>query len=151
MSRGGDRYGDGLPRGGIRPFGAAPVICEDTVARMFTGCLLRDSEPDTAAVAVQGVLQRAVFSVESIACVRHVVKRFLAELPEPFHERREGFGCGGWLFANGCFDWQDERWGGCEALDELICLGIACGYVRLLPPPQPGRLPLFVISKEVTL
>jgi len=129
-------------------------LTAQNVTEIFRDCLFRKEEihgeiPGTA-VIVEGVAPslRFGFHPERLESYRQKVYDMLSQLPESFHEDKGG----GWSFLNACITGDGDQWGEHDAVEELLCLGIALKQaewlMRSIQDALPGAMPYVRISKS---
>ena len=119
-------------------------------------CLYRDEERVEGKsnwgipkpVLVEGVVSRFGFHPGRLDVHCEAILEFLHALPNEFQAPPEGGG--GWSFLNACMTKDGEQWGGQKSVDELMCLGMAIGHVKILLPRDmwgvlPGGVPYFSV------
>lgn len=106
------------------------------------------TDPDHTIIA-EGVVHTFGFNAEKLATHKDEIIELLDELPDNFKEEVGG----GWSFIQACVDKHDNHWGEHHSMEELFCLGIAIGRVKVLMPRAmwsilPGGVPYYAICKE---
>lgn len=120
------------------------------VQDVLTKCFYTDAEigpavpkePPVGAVCAEAVRAKYAFHPKRLEAAKPEIALLLRELPDPFHEtprtkdsalitdkRSPG---GGFSFLNACMTRDDVQWGEHSNVDELLALGVAAGYGRLL-------------------
>ena len=122
-------------------------LTPENVETIFTSSLF-DSEADTSnAIIVEGIQTKFGFDPVKIEDNKKTISAMLDELPDEF---KLGKG-GGWSFLNACYDKNGNQWTGLQSImDQLFCLGMAIGKVKLLMPREmwgilPGGMPYYQI------
>src|SRR5690349_1578386 len=128
-------------------------IDPESVNNVFRDCLYMDDEvsgdeiPDSA-VLVRGILNNFAFHPGRLESHRSEVRNWLAALPHQFRHN-EG---GGWSFLNACDDEDGNQWTGLHLrIDQLFCLGMGLGLVKLCMPREmwnllPGGMPYYTVE-----
>ena len=126
-------------------------LTSENVRTLFMDCLLnkKDGEEPPKETLVEGLVRKFVFRRDSIEKHANDIKDLLDQLPNQFTED----GGGGWTFLEMCTRKDGTQWGEHRNCEELLCLGIASGWVKFLLPREiwgalPGGVPYFVINKE---
>lgn len=137
-----------------------PSITPADVHALFSDCLFQDDEivggspKEGDFVPAEGVMVRAGFHPGRLAENTPAILDCLGRLPLEFLAPEHGGG-GGWSFLNLCRDADGELWtGDHRTMDELVCLGLATGAMRLLMPREmwsalPGGMPYVGCTEQV--
>ena len=124
------------------------ILTSEAVEALLLECLLKEDEPLTEGIGVEGVIRSFYFHRQRIHAKREEVMQLLAELPDAFR-RTVG---GGASFLIACEDRHGRRWTGMHmSMEELFALGIAIGRVRYLLAREawsslPGCMPFLVVD-----
>jgi hypothetical protein len=116
---------------------------------LFKADELVDGNEPVGAIKVDGLVNNFAFHPERIAQAKPQIDALLAELPDNFHRNKGG----GWTFLNACQDRDGEQWTGFhQAMEQLVCLGIAVGsaswMMREMADILPGGVPYFEVHPE---
>ncbi len=100
-------------------------------------------------IRAEGVRGKFLFVKKKVEEKREDIRSMLSDLPDNFHKSKGG----GWSFLNGCVTKDGTQWGEQRDVDDLICLGIAVGFVTFQLPREmweslPGGVPYFVVDLE---
>lgn len=111
-----------------------------------------DGQTPEGAIKVEGLVNNFAFHPDRIAEAKPQIDALLAELPDNFHRAKGG----GWSFLNACQDRNGEQWTGLhQAMEQLICLGIAAGsaswLMRDMADILPGGIPYFEVHPEAAI
>lgn len=123
------------------------ILTSKAVEDVFVKCLFTDGENVGNHIAVRGVVSNFGFCPERVEEQKETVRSLLSQLPPEF----QASGGGGYSFLNGCMRSDGEQWGEQRNVEQLFCIGMACGLVsELLPvalmPLLPGGVPYYVVS-----
>lgn len=124
------------------------VLTAQAVRDLLSACMYEerpDPVPDDTAVA-HGVALQIGFDPRKLEEAKPKILEMLRELPPHFFSKL------GDTFLNMCVDRNGEQWGEHYNSDQLLVLGLAAGYIRMLPRMVwkllPGNMPLFTIVPE---
>ncbi|MCK9460619.1 MAG: hypothetical protein M0R80_13355 [Proteobacteria bacterium] len=112
---------------------------------MFT-----EDEDKSQAVFVEGVITNFKFHPGRLSNHREDIISMLNDLPEDFQKDKGG----GWSFLNACVDRLGRQWGEHINIEQLLVLGIAIKYAKILLPRDmwnilPGGMPYFSVGDEL--
>jgi len=118
-------------------------------ALLFKADELVNGNAPEGAIKVEGLVNNFTFHPERIAQAKPQIDALLAELPDNFHRGKGG----GWTFLNACLDRNGKQWTGLhQAMEQLVCLGIAAGsaswMMRDMADVLPGGVPYFEVHPE---
>jgi hypothetical protein len=122
-------------------------LTAENVVETLKSCLF-EGEPDLAkAVLVEGVVAKFGFDPERLKAREAEIISMLEQLPPQFRAEVGG----GYSFLGACQRADGVQWGEHRTVDELFCLGLAIGRVKLcLPrdmwPALPGGMPYYVVE-----
>ena len=135
-------------------------LTPEAVQEIIKDCLPQDGEltqaqaadltagkPVDGYVAARGAVMGFAFIKAAIDKNRKKIADLLAQLPDPFFAGKGG----GWSFLNACETRDGFQWGEHRSIDELVCLGIAAGFV-IFPLPRemwamlPGGVPYICVD-----
>lgn len=124
----------------------SPALTAPLVTQLLASCMYAekpDPIPDDT-VIVQGVMLRIGLDPKKLEEAKPKILELLQELPPSFFNTETGDS-----FLNMCMDRHGSQWGEHINMDELLVLGLAAGYIRMLPRQMwaacPGGLPLLMI------
>jgi hypothetical protein len=122
------------------------ILTPDHVQKVMLDCLFREDEIDDGeipadAVKAEGIINTYAFHPARLASHAQEIATMLDQLPDEFKRS----GGGGWSFLNACVakdpDDPDKpfedlaQWTGLHrVMEELMCLGIATGRVKIQVP-----------------
>jgi hypothetical protein len=127
------------------------------VTLILKHCLFTEKElaeggkPPKDAVVVKGVSGYFGFHRERLNEQKLNIKRFLKQFGDKFRRDIPGGG-GGASFLEFCHDKNGTIWTGLHlSMDELLCLGLAAGYMGFCMPREnwvmlPGQMPYIYID-----
>ena len=122
-----------------------PTIDSERLRQIIEACLFEQAEIDAVApnkpahVKVEGLTRIVAFHPGRLAEHRAEIERYLALLPDAFHD--------GWTFLNMCTDRHGVQWTDFHtAMEDLVVLGMAIGKVSYCAPRStwsvlPGGVP----------
>lgn len=128
-------------------------VNETFVKCLFTEDEVKDLNPGETpqdAILIEGLCQKIGFNGKRIEENKKNISAMLMQLPKQFREK-EG---GGWSFLNACKTKDGEEWTGMhQHMEELLLLGIAAGYAKIMSPREtwkifPGGVPYFMIKEH---
>ena len=134
------------------------MLTSDAVSRVFMDCLHQDAELPSdgsvppGAVIAQGVVTSIGFHRGRLMTHRKEVHDLLIELSPVFMVESGG----GWSFLNACMDKHERQWGEHRNVEQLLLLGLACGYVTYCLPKEmwpmfPGGMPYFTVNLQASM
>ena len=128
------------------------------VRKTISECLYRDAdlmldcngdpaELPADTVLAEGVIRRYGFDPKRVAAQKENIRAMLNELAYAFHIDQGG----GSSFLNACMDKHGNHWAEHPTIDDLICLGLATGFVTFPMPRKvwsllPGGVPYFTVD-----
>lgn len=117
-------------------------LTSENVYEIFTNCLFKDDEvvnntPMYDFVVADGILNTFVFHAKRLEISDKKIGELIKQLPE-FDEPIS--------FLNLCLDKEGKTWGEHINMEQLVTLGVACGYLDYTFPKDmweilPGRMP----------
>lgn len=113
--------------------------------------LFKEDEDTSNMVEAEGIVHKFGFHPERLESHRDEIVQMLMELPSEFMESQGG----GWSFLQACIDKDGNQWASLHAtIEELICLGLAIGRVKLLLSRSmwavlPVGMPYYVVVDKV--
>lgn len=124
-------------------------LTAENVTNTVMACLYETPPEDTSkAVMVEGIVRRFGFDPERLKAREADIASMLSQLPKEFMAD----GGGGCSFLAACNRADGEQWTGLhQTMDELFCLGMAIGKVRLCLPRDlwsalPGGMPYYAVT-----
>lgn len=123
-------------------------LSSENVHDTFMDCLFKDGEATENHVIGEGVQLKVGLHPERVQNKMQLIIDMLAQLPDSF----KASGGGGMSFLNMCQDSDGNQWTDLHnVVDELVCLGSACGMLRFLLPREawpalPGGMPYIVLQ-----
>lgn len=136
------------------------ILTADNVRKTVVACLYNDADLvldcngdidveklPADAIAVEGVIKRFAFDPKHVAEQKEYIRTLLNELPSVF-KVEDG---GGHSFLEACMDKHGNHWAEHPSIDDLICLGLATGFVTFPLPRSmwsmlPGNVPYFTVN-----
>jgi hypothetical protein len=102
----------------------------------FSHCLFKDGEVRAEIIEVHAVRHRIGFHAGRVKEKEILITGMLDELPDEFKNDKGG----GWSFLNACNDRHGRQWADMQdAVDKLICLGLAIKKVEFLLPREDWK------------
>ena len=122
-------------------------LTAENVWAVFRDCLFKDDEDTAQAVIAEGIMSKFGFHPERLAAHTGDIRSMLDCLSDDFQVS----GGGGMSFLNACMTKDDNQWGEHQNMEQLLALGIAIGYARILLPRNmwsvlPGGVPYFSVG-----
>lgn len=121
------------------------MLTPEAVQTLMRICLADEGAKDP--LIVEGIIRKFAFDAKTVEENKDQIVNLLNELPAPFM-LREG---GGWSFLMAANDKHGNQWGEHQAIEELMCLGMAAGKVKYVFEERelweafPGGMPYFVV------
>jgi len=123
-------------------------LSASNVREIFIDCLFNDDEVGTEdklppeAIIVDGLTYNFGFHNGRVADHAKEIEELLDQLPAEFKK--------GGSFLNMCVDINGNQWGKHRNMEELVCLGLAIGKLKLCSPREmwnvlPGGMPYYQI------
>lgn len=116
------------------------------VQAVLDACRFKRGEDPGTQVKAEGAMKSYLFNQDRLKNHQEDIENMLGQLPETFKQDSGG----GWHFMYATKRADHVKWGSLQAVDRLLCLGIAIGKARTLMPRDmwhvfPGGLPYFVV------
>ena len=130
-----------------------PKNVQDIVlACLYTEEEIKDKTQEeliAAGIKTEGIMTTFVFVPARLEKYKEDIKSMLSELPSEFMADVGG----GWSFLQACQTKDGKQWGEHQNMDELFCLGMAMGFVKLCTPREvwsalPGGMPYYAVDLE---
>jgi hypothetical protein len=117
------------------------------VSQLVLECLFKQGEPLEPHIEAEGLSTRFRFHPERVRARHNAIADQLRGLPAQFHVTTGG----GWSFLEACMSREGEHWGEHSNVEQLMCLGLAAGFVRYRMERKfwsalPGGFPYFVVE-----
>lgn len=125
------------------------MISTEELEGLMAHCLFTEEEvaqgEDDSAVKAEGIIGNFGFHPGRLDEVKEKVKGMLQQLSDTFKE--------GWSFLNMCMTKDGQQWGEHRNMEQLVVLGMACGYVKYCFPRSmwdvlPGGMPYIIIALD---
>lgn len=117
-------------------------LTSENVYEIFSNCLFKDDEvvnnaPIYDFVVADGILNTFVFHAKRLEQSDEKIGELIKQLPD-FNEPNS--------FLNLCVDKEGRQWGEHINMEQLVTLGVACGYLEYAFPKDmwyilPGGMP----------
>ena len=136
------------------------ILTADKVRKTIIACLYKDAditldcngdlaEVPADAVLAEGVIHRYAFDPKRVVAQKENIRTLLNEMSPEFHVGQGG----GYSFLNACMDKHGNHWAEHSTIDDLICLGLATGFVTIPIPRDmwqilPGSVPYFTVDTQ---
>lgn len=126
-------------------------LTAQNVVDTMLSCVFENGTPEAEilarAVLVEGIMCKFGFDPEKLKAKEADIASMLEQLP---HQFRANVG-GGYSFLAACLRADGVHWAEHKTMDELFCLGMAIGKVKLCAPRElwtslPGGMPYYVID-----
>lgn len=124
-------------------------LTSDNVNSIFMDCLFEEDNEENRkkSIVVEGIVSKFGLNPDAIKKHKKDIRSMLKQLPKEFQKNSGG----GWSFLNACNREDGTQWTGFHiAMEQLVVLGIASGYVRYTLSREmwkilPGGVPYFCV------